>query len=297
MRPALCLTATVGAALMVATPVGPAPGMDRRIVELAANPIDSYLDLVSNTLTNLGTIGTHWLADPLPTLLQLVANWTGYLETTTTTLFDGGQSFLAGLANLPGQLQTLFDAVTTGDVEAAISMLIITFLSANPIPAMVDRLLGIPYDIAGNAMNAALAALHAAQVPIGAAALDAVRATFAEIGQVAQSFVDELQAGDLAAAFAQLIAAPAQILNATLNSELPGLPGLLTPFEDLSQTGFVDAVVNFLPRSVAHAIGAPGSPDGDDSDVMTDVPPAHLDADTALGPIATAAMLSDAAPY
>ncbi|HEU4360593.1 MAG TPA: hypothetical protein VFR27_03680 [Mycobacterium sp.] len=267
MRPAICLstavsTALAGAGVFVATPE--ASGIEWRAIDLAANPIEPYLDLVTNSLTNLGAIGSHWLDDPLPTLMQLAVNWAGYLSTTVSSAVATGQAFVAGLTNLPDQLQTLFHAVTTGDFEAAIATLIITVLSANPIPALVDRLLTIPYDIAGNAVSAALAALHAAQVPIGLAALNAGQATFAEIESTVRDFLHDLQTGDLIGALTQVIDAPAQILNAGLNSDTPGLPGLLTAVPDLTQTGFADAIVNDLPRTVAHAIGAPESPIGGD---------------------------------
>lgn len=284
MRPAICLsvavsTALAGAGVIVATPeVLPPPGVEWRAIDLAANPIEPYLDLVANSLINLGTIGSHWLDDPLPTLMQLTVNWAGYLSTTVSSAVATGQAFVDGLTNLPDQLQTLFHAVTTGDFEAAIATLIITVLSANPIPALVDRLLAIPYDIAGNLVSAALAALHAAQVPIGLAALNAGQATFTEIESTVRDFLHDLQTGDLIGALTQVIDAPAQILNAGLNSEAPGLPGLLTAVPDLTQTGFVDAIVNYLPRTVAHAIGAPESPIGGDPTVLT--PPNLSDLDS-----------------
>ncbi len=281
MRPALCLSGAVGVAVagagltVIAPGAAPLGGPHPHAVQLTASPTDPYVDLITNTFANLGAIGVHWRDDPLPALVQLLVNWAGYLETTVSSVAATGQAFVDGLGNLPGQLQTLFDAVTTGDFEAAIAMAIIITLSANPAIALVDHLFGIPYDIAGNAVNAAMAALYAAQVPIGLAAVTSMQATFSEIGVTVQHFVEDLGAGDLAGALAQLVGAPAQILDATLNSDIPGLPGLLTALPDLSRTGFVDAIVNFLPQTVAAAIGTAG-----DSTTLgpaaADLPPLEL---------------------
>ncbi len=215
-----------------------------------------YIDLVTDTFDNVAVIGTHWLTDPLPVLTQVAANWFGYLQLTVDSVGAAGRAFVDGLANLPDQLQTLFSAATDGDFEAVLAESLIIALSINPIPALIDQLLAIPYDIAGNLVSAGLAALHAAQVPIGTAAFSAAQATIAEFQVVAQDFVDDLRDGNLAGALGQVVVAPALILNAALNGDNPGLFGLLTPFRELNQTGLVDAVVNYLPRTVAHAIGA-----------------------------------------
>lgn len=262
MRSALCLSVTVGVAfagVAVSGPPARAAGIEVRGVDLAAGPADAYLDLVTNTVTNVGAIGARWLDDPLPAVAQLLTNWADYLHTTVGALVDTVQSFVDGLANLPGQLQTLFDAVTTGDFVAAVAMVIITVLSVNPALGLVDRLMGIPIAMVGNAVNAGMAILHAVQVPIGLSVLSAGQATFAEIGTVVDGVINDLSTGDFAAALSSLVEAPALILNAALNNDSPSLPGLLTPVADLSQTGFLDAIVNYLPQAVAQAIG----PDAD----------------------------------
>lgn len=284
MKSARCIGLTVGIALVSAglsvAPAGitPSPAVERQAVELAASPLEPYVDLIATSFANLGTIGTHWLADPLPVLVQAMGNWFGYAQTIVSSFVAAGQSFVDGLANLPSQLQTLFSALMSGDFEGVASMLVIIALSANPIPALVDRLLGIPYDIVGNLVNGAMAALHAAQVPIGLAALSALHATVAEIGVTAASFSDDLRSGDLAGAFVQVVQAPAQILNAALNADSPGLTGVLTPFHDLDQTGLFDAVVNYFPRTVAQAISAAEPPI--DSDVALGAPAELSDINT-----------------
>jgi hypothetical protein len=303
VRPGVTAGVAVTAAAIIgaAPPVAPSPDIAMRAVELVVNPVDPYVDLVTNTFDNLGTIGTHWLEDPLPTLTQLIVNWLEYLQETIDSFGDAGRAFVDGVVNLPDQLQTLFNAVEEGDIEEVLAQLVIIVLSIDPIPALVDRLLAIPYDIAGNFVSAVLATVHALQVPVGLAALDSVHATIAEAELVAHDYIDHLQTGDFAAALNQAIEAPAQILNATLNSDAPGLAGLLTPFQDLNQTGFVDAIVNYLPRTVAHAIGALDAPINDDpsaatsgADVLGDAIVGDLNAP--LDPTADAAMLADTAP-
>jgi hypothetical protein len=273
LRPGVTVgIALVGAGLIVVTPVtAPPPDIQARAVEFTASPVDPYVDLVTNTFDNLSTVVTHWLADPLPILVQAAVNWFGYAQTAIDSFTAAGQAFVDGLVNLPDQLQTLADAVTTGDLEEAFAELVIIALSIDPVPALLDRLAAIPEDIAGNFVSAVLATIHAVQVPIGLAAQNAAQATVAEVELVGQNFVNDLQDGDFTGALTQIIEAPAQIVNATLNSDAPGLAGLLAPFQSLEQTGFVDAVVNYLPRTVAHAIGALDAPidDGPVADTAT----------------------------
>lgn len=249
-----CLSVSVGVALtgagLVVTPIAAPPP----VINLAAHPIDPYVDLVRTTVANLGAIGDRWLDDPLPALSQLIVNWANYGALTVTSFAEALRSFVDGLINLPGQLQTLLEAITAGDFEEVAALVIIIVLSVNPIPGLVDQLLQIPYAVAGNAVSAALAALHAAQVPIGVAAIGAAQATVDELELTVRTVLTDLGDGDIGAALTQVVEAPALILDAALNSDNPGLPGLLTVVEPIDETGLVDAVVNFLPRALADAI-------------------------------------------
>lgn len=229
-------------------------------VLLAADPVQPYLDLVSDTLSNLGGVAARWLDAPLPILGQIIANWADYLQTVVGTTLAAGHGFLDGLANLPGQLQMLFETAQAGDVIGTVAMVIITFLSANPLPAVADRLLSLPYAVGGNLVGAAMATLHALQVPVGTGALGAVQASAGELDQIARTIGGELQSGDIAGVVTQLVAAPALFADALLNSSIPDQPGLLTATEDPEHTGLVDALLNALPDRVAAAIAPPEDP-------------------------------------
>ncbi|WP_155943306.1 hypothetical protein [Mycobacterium sp. UM_WGJ] len=253
--------AALAASTLIAPPVAAPPSdVVARVVELTASPFDPYIDLVTNTFNNLGTIGAHWLEDPLPTVVQLATNWFDYAQRTFEAFGATAQSFVDGLINLPDQLDTLFSAISSGDITEALGQAIIIVISAFPVLGLVDRLVAIPIDIVGNIVNAAMATLHAVQVPVGLAALSSLQAVVVEFETLARNFVDDLAAGDITGALFGLIGAPADLLNAYLNSDAPGLAGILAPFEDVDQTGFVDALVNYLPRAVAESIGASYSP-------------------------------------
>ena len=253
--------AALAAGTLIATPLVASPSdVAVRAVELTASPFDPYVDLITNTFTNLGTIGAHWLDDPLPVVVQLATNGFDYAQRTFEAFGATAQSFVDGLINLPDQLDTLFSAISSSDITAALGQAIAIVISAFPVLGLVDRLVAIPIDIVGNIVNAAMATLHAVQVPVGLAALSSLQAVVAEFETLARNFVDDLSAGDITGALLGLFGAPADLLNAYLNSEAPGLAGLLAPFEDVNQTGFVDALVNYLPRAVAESIGATYSP-------------------------------------
>ncbi|HET9877581.1 MAG TPA: hypothetical protein VFQ37_17785, partial [Mycobacterium sp.] len=219
--------ALVSSGVLVATPaVAPPPDIEARAVELTAGLFDPYIDLVTNTFNNLVTIGAHWLADPLPVLTQVIVNWYDYVQTTISSLFDAGKSFINGLINLPDQFHTLLDALSIPDWEEVAAELVLIGISINPLQGLAHALLAIPYDILGNYVSAGFADLHALQVPVGLAAFTAAHATIAEVGVVVHDFFSDLQNGNLWAAFVQLVDAPAQILNAALNSDTPGQAGL-----------------------------------------------------------------------
>lgn len=253
--------ATLAAGALIA-PVAVMPRTDVvvRAAELAASPLEPYVDLFTNTVDNLGALAGHWVEDPLPVVVQLFANGFGYLQATFDAFDATFSSFVDGLINLPDQLDTLFDAISSEDIVGAVAEAIIIVLSAFPVFGLVDRLVAIPIEIAGNIVNAATAALHALQVPVGLAALSSLQAAVTEIETIAHDFIEDLSAGDLTGALVGLVGAPAQLLNAYLNSESPGLAGILMPFQDVNHTGFVDALLNYLPRAVAESIGAPHTP-------------------------------------
>lgn len=253
--------AALAAGTVIAPPlVASPPDVVVRAVELTASPFDPYVDLITNTVNNLGAIGAHWLDNPLPTVVQLATNGFDYAQRTFDAFGGAAQSFVDGLINLPDQLETLFSAISSSDITAALGQAIIIVISAFPVLGLVDRLVAIPIDILGNVVNAAMATLHALQVPVGLAALSSLQAVAAEFETVARNLVDDLSAGDLTGALIGLIGAPADLLNAYLNSESPGLAGLLAPFQDVNHTGFLDALVNYLPQAVAESIGAANIP-------------------------------------
>lgn len=234
---------------------------------------DAYSDLVTNTLANLNTITTNWLTEPFPILNQTIDNWIGYGQLTFDTLVATGQSFVYGLANLPSQLETVFSALRDGEFGEVLAMAIIITISIDPLLGMVDQLMSIPYNIAADLVSGAMATLYALQVPAGLAAVGALNATVTETMRALQDLVDQLQSGDLPGALIEVFEAPAQILDATLNSDAAGSAGLLSPLPELNQMGLVEALVNYLPQSVAQAIIAPYLPDEPGDTIPFDAAP------------------------
>ncbi|MGV0624849.1 hypothetical protein [Mycolicibacter minnesotensis] len=259
-RTAVVVAALTAGALVAAPVIAPPADTVLRGFELTANPLNPYIDLVTNTFTNLGTIGAHWFEDPLPVVVQLFTNGFGHLQTTFDALGATVRSTIDGFINLPGQLETLFEAISSSDIVGAVGQTIIIVLSAFPVLGLIDRLVAIPIEMVGNVVSAADAVLHALQVPVGLALFTALQAAFSEVGTLVHDVIDDVSKGDLLGALGSLIGAPGQLLDALLNSESPGMAGLLAPFQDLDQSGFVDALVNYLPRAVAESIGAAYSP-------------------------------------
>lgn len=230
----------------------------------AAGTGGPYASLVTNTVGNLGTIVGHWLDDPLPIAAQIITNWAGYQQTAMSSLINAGEALGAALGQLPAQLATTWADLAQGNALAASQELVTVLQGFTVAPgAALAPLLTIPVDVTQNLANAVAATVDALG-PIGLAATGPVNAAILATGLTTQNVINQLNAGNLPGALVQIVDAPAQVLDAALNNSGPGgIPnyeGLLAPFRGATQTGFVDAVVNYLPRTVAYAIGALDAP-------------------------------------
>ncbi|OIN81602.1 PE family protein [Mycobacterium malmoense] len=64
-----------------------------------------YQTLFANTVANLQSLGSDWIADPFPVIRQVVANQQVYGQTIATALATGIQNLPAELANAPTTIQ------------------------------------------------------------------------------------------------------------------------------------------------------------------------------------------------
>ncbi|BBX95659.1 hypothetical protein MLAC_09530 [Mycobacterium lacus] len=234
--------------------------------------VGPYEDLITNTVANLQSIGTTWLADPAPFLQQFLTNQFGYGQLTLTAFTDATRDFAIGLAGIPPSLQSALEALAAGNVSAAVSdvlgAVVKVFVSGVDASDLSNILLlgpvgdlfpilSIPGLTAQNFTNVIttltstnLAFTITLDPPGGvmtiglplAITLDALGSpvtTAMALGQSTTAFITAVEAGDLPAAASALVGAPANIANGFLNGE-GNIPLALPP----STTAGIPVTVN-----------------------------------------------------
>lgn len=215
--------------------------------------LQPYEDLLNNTVANLRSIGTAYLADPSPFLQQILANQYDYGRLTLTSLTNAARDFTIGVAGIPFSLQVAFQDLLAGDTSGALRAVggavlntLVTGLNASDLSniklvgTLGDLLpiLSIPGDFAQNVTNVINTALDtniaavinaatlSGSITFGlplALAVDALGApltsTMATVSS-ATTFIGALQAGNISAALTSLVDAPAAITDAFLNGQV-----------------------------------------------------------------------------
>lgn len=265
--------ALVGAGAIALTPIQPVTSplsnvpaaVSTASVELAAayNPLAAWVNLFTTTATNVGQIGTDWLADPAPAVRQLGTNWIGYGNTLATAA--GG--FVNGLYTyatdtVPTWLSKAAQELAAGDLTGAattINQMIGLALLNVGLPLF--PLLDLPKDIAGNFVAVVNTVFGLETVlPVVVGLLGPFQGAIQAVGENLQVAVDAIGAGDAAAAFGALLDTVPNVINAFVNGgtfSSSSFAGLFTP----EAGGLVYSLAVTLPRAIAVALGAaPASP-------------------------------------
>lgn len=222
--------ALVGAGAIAVSPVAPplpevhVSAISTASVDLSAavEPFQAYVQLITNTVSNVGAlIGTEF-ADPFPILQQVIANQ-----------ITSGQGIFAGLQGagealgqqldpsdpygIPAQLQQAFTQLFDGDVNGAVgtawsALLSPVLLAGLPLLTPITDAIKQPVQNLLNVINDPLAVL----IPV-LGALNTVYPAVLVSGNVGQSMVDAIKAGDPLGVVSAALAGPGQIADAFLN--------------------------------------------------------------------------------
>lgn len=235
--------ALVGAGAIAVSPVAPplpdvhVPAVSTASVNLSAavDPFEAYVQLITNTVDNVGTLVSTEIADPFPILRQVIANQI----TSGQGIFAGLQSAGEALGQqldpsnpdgIPAQLQLAFTQLLAGDVNGAVGTAWAALLSpvlyaGLPLLEPITNAVKQPVQNLLNVINDPLAVL----LPV-LGALNTVYPAVLVSGNVGQNMVDAIKAGDPLGFVNAVLAGPAQITDAFLNgAEDAGGGGLLGP--------------------------------------------------------------------
>jgi hypothetical protein len=297
--------ALAGASAIAITPISPitaaAPDalMSRAAVSTASvqlsafsNPFTPYVDLVGNTIGNVGYMANSWFSQPFPLLSQVASNQLGYAEqyvTAMTGFVKGMAEWATGTGadpygSVPWGLKEAADALRAGDLMGVMTALNTSFTMmflGGPINLM--GLLQIPVDISKNVTKALEAVYPMGVMFAGLGFLQNVIGVNNSIGASAQAIFDAVRAGDPLGAMSEVIDMPAKVLNALINGYSNGfvtLPGLISSGANGDIPGLLTSLLVNLPQAIAAAIKPPAP-----------APRAPL-ADVASLPAATAMLVS-----
>ncbi|OBC05097.1 hypothetical protein A5784_11675 [Mycobacterium sp. 852013-50091_SCH5140682] len=235
--------ALVGAGAIAVSPVAPplpdvhVPAVSTASVNLSAavDPFEAYVQLITNTVNNVGTlIGTE-IADPFPILQQIVANQITSGQGVFAGLQQAGEALGQQLDpsnpyGIPAQLQLAFTQLFAGDINGAVgtawsALLSPVLVAGLPLLEPITNAVKQPVQNLLNVINDPLAVL----IPV-LGALNTVYPAVLVSGNVGQNMVDAIKAGDPLGFVNAVIAGPGQIADAFLNgAEAAGGGGLLGP--------------------------------------------------------------------
>ncbi|MGV0745437.1 hypothetical protein [Mycolicibacterium sp. XJ870] len=222
--------ALVGASAIAISPVAPplpdieVPAVYSAAAELtaSANPLEAYLALVTNTVTNVqATIGAE-LADPAPILLQVIANQISTAESLAAALQNSGRALGNALDpsnpwSIPSLLQAAFTDLLEGDINGAVANVWSAFLTPVAgafLPLLEPAINAIrqPVENLANVLsNPAIVSLPALGL------LNTVYVTVTAAGNVGQDIVDSATAGDPLGVVNAMLSGPAVITDTFLN--------------------------------------------------------------------------------
>ncbi|BBY63178.1 hypothetical protein [Mycolicibacterium helvum] len=237
-------------------------------VELAAqtNPFEAWVNVLTQTVTNAGALGTALVADPLPVVRQVAQNWIGYGQTTATALGD----FAAGLNfylfssepySLPYYVKTVLQQLAAGELAAAASSINESIGSAIiRLGLPLFPLTNIPGAITDN-LTAAVKSLTSITTLFGllVGGLSPIEGVIQAAGDSGQVIVDSLGAGDFGAAAQALLNIPPTLVGAFINgyTSVGGsvFQGILSPPDENGvNPGLLYTLLVNIPKALATAI-------------------------------------------
>ncbi|ORA76919.1 hypothetical protein K3U93_07730 [Mycobacterium malmoense] len=281
--------AAVGASLIALTPAvsndvaadlqQSVVSIQHRAVELttdeyAVNPLQTWLDVFTDSAANLQTIYNTWSQIPAVLAQQVGANWIQYADTYvggyqaaangTLTYFTGTNPLSADFWPL---VTTALTNAQSGDIYDAVGNLLYAFYQG-PILGIfepMENILTIPVDISKNIGNATPVLLgtppilQSLIVGLGEFALQFGQGIEDALGESLQVAYNAYAAGDLLGAALNLLNTPGVVADAALNASAGGTAGLLSPGGSEHIAGLLSLLVNTVPKLLAEAIPAPGA--------------------------------------
>jgi len=285
----------LGAAVIAVNPIAPNTAaldqLQHRAVDLVASVTDSpvavYSQFVTDTVTNLGQLGTTIAANPLPLLSQVAANQAGY----AAKLIGGVQAVPASLdrwynnrvgESIGGKLywEATQAALAAGDLNVAYENFnkFVLFGLQNAVTPITNAFLsytprggtyqvGIPEQMALNFAKAVAVVFSSTTLLNGVfqAAFAPLSGTAWAASRVAEGLSESLASGDIEGAVNSIVNAPAVLADAFINgfdynettAPWAGLLSNCTGKTGRCAAGAIEQFLVTIPKRIATAIANP----------------------------------------
>jgi uncharacterized membrane protein YgcG len=260
--------ALVGASVIAVSPIAPPPPdiqeattrvVSSAQVELSAlgNPLEGLLQILTETVTNVGAIGQTIAANPTPILRAVLENQMLTGQFFANFALNYASNYVNALGTVPQSINNALQEIAAGDIGNGFANLLIgatitPFIA--PVLFMFQDFALIPTVLSNPVQN--LANVIATATSLGTlfplvGVLTGVLGPVLQIGYSAQDVYDALQAGDPVAALNAVLSYPLEVLNTTINGN-PAIPsgGLL------GEQGIVQAFLT-LAATIAGVIQPP----------------------------------------
>ncbi|OIN82471.1 hypothetical protein K3U93_14420 [Mycobacterium malmoense] len=299
-------TAAVGASLIALTPAvshdlaadlqHSAATVQQRAVELAStdyavNPIQTWIDVFTNSVANLQTVYNDWSQIPAVLLQQLAANWMQYASlyigsyqaaaNSALTFYTGTNPPLNigswGSGAFWLNLASALTNIQSGNLTQAVNNITWAF-PFGPIYQVLqplENILNIPIYLTQNLASATYdilanpgtdpSSIKGLIVGLGAFVLFPFSGDLnVSLGGSLQAAYDAFAAGNVLDGVLNLLNTPGAVANALLNGiaggDGSGITGILTGLNGFDGgTGLVPLLVNLFPGFLASNIVAPGA--------------------------------------
>ncbi|MCV7379845.1 hypothetical protein H7K38_14440 [Mycobacterium alsense] len=234
-------------------------------VSNAVNPLQTWANVLPQTLTNIETIANQWLQYPAPVLQQVLANVIQYGVDYITPYRNVANALVTyytgpGAGNFYGQLARVSTKWGQGQISQAVSTLYGAFITA-PLQRLLPltKTLTIPGLMLQNLTNATNYLLGTGLTTLANAFTSGPATAFNALGGSLQAVYNAQVSGDSLGALTNFLDIPGQMTNAFFNGYATGF-GWLNPGQGaFFNGGFISDLVDLIPRQLAQQIVAPNA--------------------------------------
>lgn len=258
-------------------------------------PATSWMEVFGTTFNNISHIGGDIAAAPFPILQQVIANQVANGQLLFSSIDAAAMSyirFFTSAADYQGSYwvreaaKNLMAGNISGAAANVSTILFRLFAFANPL----INIMQIPIGMSRNLVNA-FAVVPDILMPLGLSVLNPIEGAINASGDIGQSVLNAINAGDPIRALSAVINAPAvlagAILNGYYNDIAGGTTGLFTTDPSSLNRGLIQTLLVTIPRMIATAVGwhAPATARELPGDVIEEAPSVETDAETGVAEV------------